>query len=487
MDTLVRACSNLPLATNPSSLPMSRIAIIGAGPIGLEAALLARQLGHEVQVFEKGRIAQNIHDWGYVRLFSPFGMNSSEWGRGAIAKAFGNDALPRDDELLTGREFAERYLIPLSHLPELAGRIHEQTQVLSISRRHFSKAAGVGSPVRSAQPFQLLIERSSTTHSVIDDKLYSDELPASTDSVRHVRARCEVVEQRIDERLELADVVLDCSGTYPHHNWIGDGGMPCWGERAGLTESHYRLAAIRAEEFGNLITLVVGSGFSAATSVVALAELATEAPRTKVLWFANSMPCQANSAGPITRIPDDPLAERDRLAAKANELASLGHFSRASTPEVKNHPVVWFADVAIKSLRPTQTCRDFNGFDVELDWSRAAEQGSNPPPRLTVDRIIANVGYRPDRSIYEELHVHACYATQGPIKLAAKLLGETSSDCLAQTSHGCEVLKNPEPNFFILGSKSYGRNSNFLLKVGIEQVREVLSSLATAGKSSRPR
>ena len=99
---------------------------------------------------------------------------------------------------------------------------------------------------------------------------------------------------------------------------------------------------------------------------------------------------------------------------------------------------------------------------------------------MTVDRIIANVGYRPDRSIYEELHVHECYATQGPIKLAAKLLGETSGDCLAQMSYGGDVLKNPEPNFFILGSKSYGRNSNFLLKVGIEQVRDVLTHLSSA-------
>lgn len=113
---------------------------------------------------------------------------------------------------------------------------------------------------------------------------------------------------------------------------------------------------------------------------------------------------------------------------------------------------------------------------------RLATDGENLPSRITVDRIIANVGYRPDRTIYEELHVHECYATQGPIKLAAKLLGESSSDCLAQASHGADVLKNPEPNFFILGSKSYGRNSNFLLRVGHQQIREVFEMLK-GGKS----
>ena len=36
-------------------------------------------------------------------------------------------------------------------------------------------------------------------------------------------------------------------------------------------------------------------------------------------------------------------------------------------------------------------------------------------------------------------------------------------------------LRNPEANFFILGAKSYGRNSHFLLKTGFEQVREVFT------------
>lgn len=470
---------------------MPRIAIIGAGPIGLEAALLARQLGHEVQVFEKGRVAENVFDWGHVQLFSPFGMNSSEWGRGAIAKALGPDALPHDD-VLTGREFAERYLIPLSRLPELAGCIHENCQVRSISRQHFRKTEGIGSKTRRAEPFRLLIEQSSTTRTVIDDSFDDvsdddDELPSPSTSVRRVRARHQVVEQRIDERVESADVVLDCSGTYPHHNWLGDGGLPCIGERDALTENHYRLPVIRDTEFGSRIVLVIGSGFSAATSVVALANLAKQHPRTKVLWFAKTQQGQGISAGPLTRVLNDPLIERDRLAARANELAVVGHISRASLPETKTHPVVWFSDVAVASITPTQTCRDFDGFEVALDWLQSHQLGTDDespfPPRLTVDRIIVNVGYRPDRSIYEELHVHECYATQGPIKLAAKLLGEASSDCLAQTTYGVEVLKNPEPNFFILGSKSYGRNSNFLLKVGIEQVREVLTSLGGTSKS----
>jgi len=56
------------------------------------------------------------------------------------------------------------------------------------------------------------------------------------------------------------------------------------------------------------------------------------------------------------------------------------------------------------------------------------------------------------------------------MSLAATLLGQ-SGDCLAQPKPGPETLKNPEPRFFILGAKSYGRNSAFLVQLGLAQIR----------------
>ncbi|CAE7469922.1 unnamed protein product [Symbiodinium natans] len=92
---------------------------------------------------------------------------------------------------------------------------------------------------------------------------------------------------------------------------------------------------------------------------------------------------------------------------------------------------------------------------------------------------VSQVGYHPDTSIYEELQVHQCYASNGPIKLAATLIGG-SGDCLKQVAAGADALKNPEPGFFILGSKSYGRKSSFLLKIGHEQVMTVLDALTAS-------
>jgi hypothetical protein len=64
------------------------------------------------------------------------------------------------------------------------------------------------------------------------------------------------------------------------------------------------------------------------------------------------------------------------------------------------------------------------------------------------------------------------------MKLAAALLGGDSADCLAQESRGVDTLRNPEPNFFLLGDKSYGRNNTFLLRVGWQQVDDVFRELS---------
>jgi len=54
----------------------------------------------------------------------------------------------------------------------------------------------------------------------------------------------------------------------------------------------------------------------------------------------------------------------------------------------------------------------------------------------------------------------------------------TFNDCLDPTSCGPEGLVNPEPNSYILGSKSYGRGSQLLLAIGFEQIRDVFTIIA---------
>ena len=59
----------------------------------------------------------------------------------------------------------------------------------------------------------------------------------------------------------------------------------------------------------------------------------------------------------------------------------------------------------------------------------------------------------------------------GPIALAAARQG------LSIAPAGPDALTNPEPGVFILSAKSYGRNSQFLMRTGWSQVDDVFGSL----------
>ncbi len=394
------------------------IAVLGAGPIGLEAALYGRFLGYDVHIYERDRVAANVAAWGHVKLFSPFGMNRSPLGLAALAAQDANYQVPDDDALLTGREFVERYLIPLSQTDLLADRIYENTSVVAVSREGALKTDLTGRESRVETPFRILLR-----------------------------------DETGQEKNASADVVIDATGTYGNHGWLGAGGIPALGERAAADEIDYSLPDIlgaRRERFAGKRTLVVGAGYSAATTVVALAELATADSATRVVWITRQPPHA--SARPIPLIEDDRLDERDRLARAANELAV--------SPD---GPVRHLSATTVAQITP----RSDEGVVVTL-----ASAGNE---HIVVDRIIANVGYHPDRELYAELQVHQCYASEGPMRLAAALLGEQSGDCLQQPSTGPESLTTTEPNFYILGAKSYGRNSRFLLSVGLNQIRDLFT------------
>ena len=404
----------------------AKIAILGAGPIGLEAALYARFLGYDVVIHEAGsHVAEAVHRWGHVRMFTPFGMNRSPLGLRALHAQDESYAPPGDDELLTGREWVERYLAPLSQTDLLANHLRLSTRVLSVGKGEIYKGEMPGHEDRGDWPFRLLVR--------------------GPDGM---------------ERLEEADVVIDATGVFTAPpKWCGYGGIPAVGETA-LREKdaiEYRLPEIlgmdRSRYAGKHI-LLIGAGYSAATNAVALAQLIRDDPKTRVTWITRREG-PASASGPITLIAGDRLPERERLAREANALAA----------DPASGISYWPGNV-VEAIEATGSGED-QSFEVLL---AGPQEGKH-----SFDRIIANVGFTPDRTLYEELQVHECYASLGPMKLAAALLGSESADCLDQKTCGAKTLLNPEPNFYILGAKSYGRKSNFLLSIGLQQIREVFT------------
>src|SRR4051794_26938483 len=135
-----------------------RVAILGAGPIGLEAALAAAERGWELTVYEAGRsVGTNVRDWGHVRLFTPWEMNVSPRARRALRAASNGDVRPRGDALPIGAELAELLLEPLAALPALAGRVRLGTRVDAIAREGLLKHEAIGSAERGARQFRLLV------------------------------------------------------------------------------------------------------------------------------------------------------------------------------------------------------------------------------------------------------------------------------------------------------------------------------------------
>ncbi|TXH29055.1 MAG: FAD-dependent oxidoreductase [Elusimicrobia bacterium] len=420
---------------------VKRIAVIGAGPIGLEAALYATALGHDVVVYERGDVAQAVATWRHVTLFSPWRMNTSSLGRRALREAGIQMAIadPNSDRCPTGAELIESYLRPLTQTPALRGRVLPHQRVVAVGRPWLLKGEQIGKASRAEHGFRLLIQ-----------------------TERDVGAGP-------SERVESADVLLDCSGTFFCPNPIGQGGIAAVGERGLAARIWHHVPDILGRDRDRFVgrrVLIVGGGHSAATAAVLLGELMAQSPGagTQAIWAhrdeaAAPYPLAASAA-------DDPLPERRRLHLAANA--------------VTEQPGLRFLPSTVVS--GLQIHGD-GAIGVRLTQRPAGDQGSAAgsadralPDELVVDEILGLTGYGPDRSIYEQLQVHECYASLGPMKLAAALLG-ASGDCLAQPTPGPETLRNPEPGFFILGAKSYGRNSAFLLQIGHAQIRSVFQLL----------
>lgn len=391
------------------------ITILGAGPTGLEAALAAAQHGFPFTVYEAAdAVAGHIRQWSHVKLFTAWDLNASPRMRRLLAAA-GRPVPESADVCPTGGELIAEVLQPAAELPQLRDRLRLGVTVRRIGRRGLLKHEEIGTAERGRRPFRVLVSDAEG-----------------------------------NERVEETDVILDCTGA-PVPNPIGDGDIPALGEEnldGALFHDIPDLEASAADWAGKKI-LLVGAGHSAQTAVRDLFSLAGFG--AEVVWVLRS------ERPDFGEVDDDPLPERARLSAAARLLLE----DPPPGLDVRTGAVV-------EALEPKD-----RRVDVTLRRGDGRET-------VIVDRVLALTGRVGDHLLYRQLQVHECYATQGPMKLAAALLSTgsaTGGDCLDQTSQGADTLRNPEPGFFILGSKSYGRRTDFLMRVGWQQVDEVFSLL----------
>ena len=246
----------------------------------------------------------------------------------------------------------------------------------------------------------------------------------------------------------LAKAVIDASGTWTTPNPLGADGLPALGEAALAERIAYGipdvLGADRAR-YADRTVLVAGSGASAFNALLDLADLAEAAPGTRVVWLTR----RGLTGGLFGGGEADQLPERGALGRRVRAL-------------VEREVVRVAAGVRVTAVR-----RAAQGVTVH---------GEGDVVIGPVDEVIVATGFRPDLSILGELRLALDPAVESPVALAP-LIDPNVHSCGTVRPHGAAELAHPEPNFYVVGSKSYGRAPTFLLLTGYEQARSVAAAI----------
>jgi hypothetical protein len=415
-----------PLAIeDPDSAPTGRtglpVVVIGAGPVGLAAAAHLLDRGLEPLVLEAGpQVGANIAQWRHVRLFSPWCLALDPVSVRLLDRIGWTG--PDPEALPTGADLLERYLEPLAALPALARRIRLNTRVVAVARQDLDK---VRSPGRDQLPFQVRIRD------------HQGEL-------RDLRARA----------------VVDASGTWTQPNPLGASGLPALAEADASAKIAYGLPDVLGRDRGRYAgqrTVVVGAGHSAATSLLALAELQQQAPGTSAVWAVRS-------ATPR------PLVGKGN--AEADELPARGQLATDLAALVDDGRIQLVSGFRITQVEPAGNRialvgDQFLGDDLTQAHSLAVE----------ADEVIAATGFRPGHAIAAELRLDLEPALESAAALGP-LIDPNVHTCGTVPAHGIAELAHPEPGYVIVGMKSYGRAPTFLLATGYHQVRSVVAAFA---------
>lgn len=307
---------------------MSRVVVIGAGPIGIAAALGAIARGHETTVLEAEEAGASLRRWGATRFFTPLSMNATGPMRALVSIA--------DDALLTGPEYAQHVLVPIA---KRLG-VREKTRVVAIARRGLTRTDFANHPLRGEKPFRILTDR--------------------------------------DDLIEY-DVVLDATGSTTLPLPYAARGQSSVNAVRSLGELDRRREELRGKR-----VLLVGHGHSAANAVAVLRDVGADI--TWAVRTAKQRPCDeiANDPLPerrrVVETANDTASgiRVERRASVESIARNNGHIDVTLTG---NRSVTADAIVALTGYRPAS---DFTG-ELALETSPVTEGGAR------LYRAISNI------------------------------------------------------------------------------------------------
>ncbi|MCG3087553.1 FAD-dependent oxidoreductase [Sporosarcina cyprini] len=379
------------------------VAVIGAGPIGLAAAVHLKERGVSFFVLEKGEVSANVRSWEHVTLFSPWQYNIDEAGKRLLSYTDWQE--PDGEKIPTGKELVESYLLPLSEV--LAPNIYTNHEVISITRDGIDRMKSTN---RSSQPFLLYVE--------------------TPNGLKEMKAKA----------------VIDATGTWGNPNPVKSNGVWLRTEKELASIIDYHIPNIEASKnlYANKRIAVIGGGHSAINSLLNLVALKEKYPNTSITWILRKKRVEDAFGGGS----NDELAARGELGVRISDFVRDGYIN-VITPFL------------IKRIHKQ------NGVVLESQHNKLEP----------FDRLIVNTGNRPNYEINRALRFEREAITEA-VSAIAPLIDPNEHSCGSVPAHGEKELRQPEPNFYIVGSKSYGRAPTFLMATGYEQVRSVVAYLA---------
>lgn len=253
-----------------------------------------------------------------------------------------------------------------------------------------------------------------------------------------------------EEERFLVRAVIDASGTWATPNPIGADGLLAPGEQNNHAHIAYGIPDVLGQaqsRYAGKRVAVVGGGHSAINAILELMDLHADNPATHITWILR----KANVAATYGGLENDQLPGRGLLGMRIKELVESG---------------------AVEVVTPFFTTR------LERTATGVRLIGDMPQGErvIEVDEVIGATGSRPDLSFLREVRLDLHTSVEAPSAIAP-LIDPNLHSCGSVPPHGEKELRHPEPGFYMVGMKSYGRAPTFLLATGYEQVRSVVAAL----------
>jgi thioredoxin reductase len=250
------------------------------------------------------------------------------------------------------------------------------------------------------------------------------------------------------QRVVYSRAVIDASGTWHNPNPLGGSGLEAEGEAAVRSRLTYGLPDVlgkaRARYAGKRVA-VVGAGYSAINVLLDLVRVKGTEPN----WVVRGRNVDRIYGG----------GDADELPARGE----LGTRVRSLVEGAAIKLVTGFSSEGVTETR--------NG--LVLTGESDHRTVSLPP----VDELIVATGQRPDLAITRELRLELDPWLES-VKALGPMIDPNIHSCGSVEPHGHRETSHPEPSFYTIGVKSYGRAPTFLLLTGYEQARSVAAALA---------